>query len=329
MTVDLKSTPLEPLALQARVVQFNGATIGFSGGLPRFSIFRWQTPRLSKRGWTTDSKTALKLRELRKLADETKNHDLERDLYVEERNAERGILLAQYWREGWKGRLGPRMRGHCLWIAVMGVYWALADYGRSFVRPLIALVLSVLLFHWAYGLALVAPSDPTRLADFRNGLWAFSISPSRPPARRNFTTCREERGDANGNHVFGVCDGVGGGRRLGATGQSDRALPLRHSVPARLYRLSGLYHAEWVGPEPPQRGGRPGPRLDGLGSHLGAGLQPGRRFFAQRHDGPVRQRNDMATRPGRGVRAAPGPSLGPGFPRFRSRVLLRLGLPPT
>jgi hypothetical protein len=156
-------------------LDFYGATIGFSGGLPRFSIFRWQTPRLSKRGWTTDSKTALKLRELRKLADETKNHDLERDLYVEERKAERGILLAQYWREGWKGRLGPRMRGHCLWIAVMGVYWALADYGRRFVRPMVGLALSVFLFHWAYGSVLIAPSDPNRLEDFRRAVGAFSI----------------------------------------------------------------------------------------------------------------------------------------------------------
>ena len=28
-----------------------------------------------------------------------------------------------------------RLAVHILWIAVMGVYWALPDYGRSFVRP--------------------------------------------------------------------------------------------------------------------------------------------------------------------------------------------------
>jgi hypothetical protein len=35
------------------------------------------------------------LRALRKIAEETKNHDLERDLYIEERKAERGV----YWRQ--------------------------------------------------------------------------------------------------------------------------------------------------------------------------------------------------------------------------------------
>jgi hypothetical protein len=38
---------------------------------------------------------ALRLRRLRKIAEETKNHDLESDLYIEERKAERGIYLRQ------------------------------------------------------------------------------------------------------------------------------------------------------------------------------------------------------------------------------------------
>src|SRR5207249_3747100 len=45
-------------------------------------------------GWTTNGDTVLQLRRLRKIAEETKNHDLERDLYIEERKAERGIQLA-------------------------------------------------------------------------------------------------------------------------------------------------------------------------------------------------------------------------------------------
>jgi hypothetical protein len=32
----------------------------------------------------------------------------------------------------------------------MGVYWALADYGRSFTRPLAALIMSVFFFDWRY-----------------------------------------------------------------------------------------------------------------------------------------------------------------------------------
>jgi hypothetical protein len=32
----------------------------------------------------------------------------------------------------------------------MGVYWALADYGRRFVRPLAWLIASVFFFDWRY-----------------------------------------------------------------------------------------------------------------------------------------------------------------------------------
>jgi hypothetical protein len=41
----------------------------------------------------------------------------------------------------------------------MGVYWALADYGRSFVRPLAALIMSGFVFYWGYGKVL-APLMP-------------------------------------------------------------------------------------------------------------------------------------------------------------------------
>jgi Pentapeptide repeats (9 copies) len=69
-------------------VDLYGATIRFSGRFPG---------RRRTTGWTTDSDVARRLRVLRKLADETKNHDLERDLYIEEHKAERGIKLAQLW----------------------------------------------------------------------------------------------------------------------------------------------------------------------------------------------------------------------------------------
>jgi hypothetical protein len=41
-------------------------------------------------------------------------------------------------------------------IAAMGVFWALADYGRSFVRPLAWLIASGFFFYWGY-LAVLAP----------------------------------------------------------------------------------------------------------------------------------------------------------------------------
>jgi hypothetical protein len=137
--------------------------------------------------WTEDSQIPVRLRAFRKIAEETKNHDLERDLYIEERKAERGV----YWRQlsdalkkspeelkkkleditlqkkhAWlEWRLQRRARNahwlgiaakvvrliaHGVWIAVMGVYWALSDYGRSFVRPFAWLIASGFFFYWRY-----------------------------------------------------------------------------------------------------------------------------------------------------------------------------------
>jgi hypothetical protein len=103
-----------------------------------------------------DMRNPARLRAFRKIAEETKNHDLERDLYIEERKAERGVYLRQLWeglrRDGWKHwtRNALRLAAHCVWIIVAWVYWALADYGRSFVRPAVALGLSGYGSYWLY-----------------------------------------------------------------------------------------------------------------------------------------------------------------------------------
>jgi hypothetical protein len=123
-------------------IDFTGAQIGF------VPAGRW--------AWTKDSEVPVRLRALRKIAEETKNHDLERDLYIVERKAERGVYLRQLLedlkKEGWKNwpRNAARLITRPLWIAVMGSYWALANYGRSFVRPLVALIASVFFFDWRY-----------------------------------------------------------------------------------------------------------------------------------------------------------------------------------
>lgn len=85
----------------------------------------------------------LQLRILRSQVEATKNHDFERDLFIEERRAERGILSKQYWDAGRYLSLAS----HLVWIAVMALYWAFADYGRSWVRPAVWLVVSLLAFH--------------------------------------------------------------------------------------------------------------------------------------------------------------------------------------
>ena len=88
-----------------------------------------------------DSEIPVRLRALRKIAEETKNHDLERDLYIEERKAERGVYGVNFFEELKKAPkmekplIFGRLLRHGLWIVVMFGYWALADYGRSFLGP--------------------------------------------------------------------------------------------------------------------------------------------------------------------------------------------------
>jgi hypothetical protein len=117
-------------------IDFTGAHIGI---VPR-----------GKRPRNEDTKVPVRLRACRKIAEETKNHDLERDLYTEERKAERGNYLRQRLEDLKRdhGRIGQDVRrliATILWSAVMVFYGALANYGRSFVRPLGWLILSGLL----------------------------------------------------------------------------------------------------------------------------------------------------------------------------------------
>jgi hypothetical protein len=162
------SPPDFDAAASAARIGFSGVHIGF---VPPGRLLHW----------TSESKVPVRLRRLRKIAEDTKNHDLERDLYIEERKAERGVYLHQLlgldelkqnleainkqkkhvWLE-WRlqrrarnaHRLGilanpdkfARLLAPLLWIAVMFGYWALADYGRSFARPVAWLGVSLRFF---------------------------------------------------------------------------------------------------------------------------------------------------------------------------------------
>lgn len=178
-------------------IDLYGSKIAFFGERPRLLRFLGKRPKLA--GWTTDTAVGIRLRALRNLADETKNHDLERDLYIEERKAERGIVLAPYWREAnpieptvfakptflahcrWIATVlsKPRFLAHCIWIAAMGGYWLLSDYGRSFVRPLFGLVVSIFIFQQAYSVVLIPPSKVS-VNTFEHAVWAFSLANAVP-----------------------------------------------------------------------------------------------------------------------------------------------------
>jgi hypothetical protein len=156
----------------------NAARINFTGAHISFV-------RPGHLHWTCKTEVPVRLRAFRKIAEDTKNHDLERDLYIEERKAGRGVYLGQLleldelkwnledidkqqkhvwleWRlrrrarnAHWLGILAnpdkfARLLANLLWIAVMFGYWALADYGRSFARPVAWLGASLRFFYLRY-----------------------------------------------------------------------------------------------------------------------------------------------------------------------------------
>ncbi|TPV97855.1 MAG: hypothetical protein USCAAHI_02710 [Beijerinckiaceae bacterium] len=113
---------------------------------------------------TYDPRVVNRIRALRKAAEEDRNHDLEHGLFMEERKAQRGLSFGQplealktgSWRN-WP-RNTAQLIANFPWIIVMGLYWALADYGRSFVRPFLCwLVLSLVIFPWWYSQILPVP----------------------------------------------------------------------------------------------------------------------------------------------------------------------------
>jgi hypothetical protein len=72
---------------------------------------------------------------------------------------------------------------HIFWIAVMGVYWALADYGRSFVRPFAWLIASVWLFRWGYAtiFAQLMPHAGTLdAAKYERAVWMVALGNAVP-----------------------------------------------------------------------------------------------------------------------------------------------------
>jgi hypothetical protein len=189
-------------------IDLYGATIRFSGRFYGRRTPGWTISGRRICGWTTDSDVARRLRALRKLADETKNHDLERDLYIEERKAERGIKLAQLWvtkkisnltyqfrafespvwfviwsvmRTDWRKvpAVLIKLIDHWLWIVVMFAYCLLADYGRSFRKPIIALLVSVFAFCWIYIGVLETPKAEY-VSDFKNAVRAYAIANAVP-----------------------------------------------------------------------------------------------------------------------------------------------------
>jgi hypothetical protein len=185
------------------LIDFSGTNIGFA---PPGNLLHW----------TSNTRIPLRLRRLRKIAEDTKHHDLERDLYIEERKAERGV----YWRQlsglneleknlqdideqkkhvwlewrlkrsarnaRWLALLAhpaqlARLIAHCFWIIVMWVYWALADYGRSISRPSVAwLLLTFIVFPWLYNQILMPPPKTADAGQYEQAVQTVAFANAVP-----------------------------------------------------------------------------------------------------------------------------------------------------
>jgi hypothetical protein len=156
-------------------IDFTGAYIGFG----RPGGFRL----------TSDPKVLSRLRVFRKDAQEKRDDDRERDLYIEERKAELGIHLVQRRKDlkkasimEWPGSAVAFIT-QPLWIAVMAICSALANYGRSFVRPAIWLVLSVPFFYQLYLAVLahlMAKASPPDVDKYKQAVWMVALGNAVP-----------------------------------------------------------------------------------------------------------------------------------------------------
>lgn len=126
--------------------------------------------------WTKDGEVAARIRRFRKIAAEIYAHDIERDLFILERKAERGIL----WSLG-----GLRYRAEAIgWTLLLFLYGLSSGYGRSLLRPILWFGATWLAFQMLYR-HLMGSSRPVWDADlasftFGNMLpFAIGLNPAR------------------------------------------------------------------------------------------------------------------------------------------------------
>jgi hypothetical protein len=263
--------------------------------------------------WTRNGRIPVRLRAFRKIAEETKNHDLERDLYIEERNAERGVYLRQRWadlkREGWKNwpRNFMRLSSHLLWIGIMGVYWAFADYGRSFARPFAWLIASGVFSYSRYlavlaqtmakapdiekykqAVRMLARSPSTRKS--RNFCFALSTKIACPFRRKatNCWCCRKISFRSSSSFSSASLSAI-----ISRSSEGSPMVPLRQSRLSRI-RTNSLRNAFSLAPESSFARVWCGCRAEVSGRCVvfyGGGARPGRIFTTARKESEQKRDN--------------------------------------
>lgn len=134
-------------------LSLTGTRFGFSGEI-RFQPGTRRAFRRQVRFWTTNPDVATQLRQLRGIANEIRAVDAERDLFILERMAERGVLWKSWWQRGWRWRLFGWLRPDwwqpLIATALMFLYRTLSDCGRSVVLPIMWLCVANFGFYLWY-----------------------------------------------------------------------------------------------------------------------------------------------------------------------------------
>ena len=130
--------------------------IGFSGD---FSGGLWRQP-----GWTTDTDIAARIRRLRKIMADIHAQDVERDLFILERQAERLPLYKTNKLQG----VGA--------ILLLGLYWLLSDYGRSMKRPIFWFFAQL----WGFSLLYRDFIPDIGKGNFRHDVCSYTLSHALP-----------------------------------------------------------------------------------------------------------------------------------------------------
>ncbi len=121
--------------------------------------------RIPFRRWTTNSNTIKSLRRLRGIAGEIHAVDAERDLFILERQAERGIFWNDWWRADWRTRLTGWWRP-LIATVLMSLYRWCSNCGRSIFLPVFWLVVSNTGFYYLYSAIIGEISSESRGALF-------------------------------------------------------------------------------------------------------------------------------------------------------------------
>lgn len=154
-------------------LDWTGVRFGFGGrlGTGRLVI---RTP-----GWTMQSKIVTDLRRLRGIAKEIHAVDAERDLFILEREAERGVLWKEWLRGDWRTILYGWWRPFTSTF-LMIFYIYLSNCGRSIWRPLIWLGASNWAFYHLYKFLYVAVIERPPFGWVKNALFDLTLASAIP-----------------------------------------------------------------------------------------------------------------------------------------------------